>query len=783
MEKTILLAKSNFRKNRGTSIGLFFLMLMAAMLVGVSLLIFLDAYPTAAKEAKRLDAGDGYLWIGEELQGIDDEFIEDLLGADTERYEAGRCLGYSNVSLPFGNGNVVPGLVVYDSRAFETKMNRTEIITEDTSITEGYIYLPYQFFTSGGYDLGDVYTFELLGKKYSFDVRGFINTTYFGCNNAGNYEFVIDDESYEKLYERDGDTAETIIVSFDLKEDVNPGSFRIRVGNDVLSRNPGAIALAALLPDTLSSKTFLSLILAASFLTMTIIIVVVIVLMLSNSIANYIRENMKTIGALKAIGYTGRVIIGSLFALFVFMACVGSLVGAGLSYTLMPVMVKIIVGQMGVPYTVSFNPVCSIIPVIFVVAFTFFVTFLAAGKIRKIHPIVALREGVENHNFRRNHIRLDRSVLGLNISLALKSLFTNMKQNTITFFVTGLLMFVCVVALLMYENFSRNPKLGILTFEICGGVVAFDYETKEDALKYLEDREDASNIRRMIQLNINYNNEDRLVTYIFDDVSKMNNKEVCYKGRLPEYDNEIAVSGTFAKQYGYDIGDEVRFDYGEKNSSYLITGLVQTCNNFGKEAVMSEKAAEQLIDFEYIPGYFWFDCDDAKTSQKILDEATEKYGDHVVSAMNFFDTLEGNMTTFKDISTLMLVLLCSISAVVIMLILYLLIKAFIYNKRRDYGIYKAIGYTSGSLVLQTALSFMPSIVLAAVVFAFGSYYAANPYMSMIMRSFGLMKCNFDIPVPGVVMIAIGLVLIAFAFALVQSSKVRKIEAYRMLICE
>ena len=78
MEKTILLAKSNFRKNKGTSVGLFLLMFMAAMLVGVSLLIFLDAYPTAAKEAKRLDAGDGYLWIGEDLRGIDDEFIEDL---------------------------------------------------------------------------------------------------------------------------------------------------------------------------------------------------------------------------------------------------------------------------------------------------------------------------------------------------------------------------------------------------------------------------------------------------------------------------------------------------------------------------------------------------------------------------------------------------------------------------------------------------------------------------------------------------------------------------------
>ncbi len=120
------------------------------------------------------------------------------------------------------------------------------------------------------------------------------------------------------------------------------------------------------------------------------------------------------------------------------------------------------------------------------------------------------------------------------------------------------------------------------------------------------------------------------------------------------------------------------------NLDCLITGLVQTCNNAGREAVMNEKAAEHLIDFEYSPAYYWFDCEGKEAAQKILDECTEKYGNHVVSSINFYETMDGNMTTFKDISTLMLVLLCSISGVVIVLILYLLIKAFIYNKRREW---------------------------------------------------------------------------------------------------
>ncbi len=783
MEKTKLLTLSNFRKNKGTSVGLFLLMMLASMLVGVSLLMFFDAYPTAEKEAKKLDAGDGYLWINKDLKGIDDAFIDELFKKDAERYETVHCLGYNNVSLPFGKGTVAPGLAVNDSSAFGKTLNRTEVIIEDESVAAPYIYLPYQFFTSGGEKIGDVYSFELMGAKYDLNVRGFINTTYFGCNNTGMYEFILDDVTYAALWEKDRASAETIVVSFELKDGVKAGKFKIEAGNNVLSRNPDAIALAALLPETISGKSFMSLILAVSFLTVTSIVVVVITMMLTNCISNYIRENMKTIGALKAMGYTGRDIARSLHLLFTALAVVGSVVGAGLSYTLMPVMAKIVVGQMGVPYKVSFVPVCSLIPVVFIVLFTFFVTALSAKRIRKIDPIVALRDGIGTHNFKKNHVRLDKSSLGLTLSLAGKTLFTNFKQNMITFFVTGLLMFLCVVGLLMYENFNRKPQLGILTFETCGGVAAFDYEVKDEALTFLEERNDISNIRRMIQLNLNYNNEERFVTYVFDDVSKMNNKNVCYKGRLPKYDNERAVSGKFASEYGYSIGDEIKLDYGAKSFSYLITGLVQTCNNAGREAVISEAGADHLIDFTYSPAYFWYDCDGRATSQKVLDDCTDRYGDHVVSTMNFYETLEGNLTTFKGISSLMLILVCGIAAVVTVLILYLLIKAFIYNKRKDYGVYKALGYTSGSLVLQTALSFMPSIVASAAVFSVGSYFAANPYMTLIMRLFGLMKCQFAIPVSGVFAIAAGLVVVAFVFSVILSGRIRKIEPYKMLIEE
>jgi ABC-type antimicrobial peptide transport system permease subunit len=151
--------------------------------------------------------------------------------------------------------------------------------------------------------------------------------------------------------------------------------------------------------------------------------------------------------------------------------------------------------------------------------------------------------------------------------------------------------------------------------------------------------------------------------------------------------------------------------------------------------------------------------------------------------VNFWEVIEGSMTTFKSIAALMLVLVCAISAAVILLVLFLLIKSFLYSKRRDYGVLKAIGYTSNNLILQTALSFMPPIILSVLVFSVVSYFAANPYMNMMMSSFGIMKANFTIPIPGVLIVGIGIVAVSFLFAVFESRRIKKIEAYRILIAE
>ena len=791
MNKTLLLTKSNLRKNRGTSIGLFFMMLIATCLVGISLLIFFDAYPTAQKKAEELNAGDGFITIRGNIEGFTDEKIEELIGEDTDHFYDYRDITYPTMTIPFGDGNAALTLAIDDESAFTREMNRISVIKEDTSITSNYVYLPYQFNTSGGFEIGDTYEYENYGKKYSFKVRGFTDVVYGGCNNNGIFTFVVDDDSYQKIWDEDKETAETIFIIYDLKESVNNGAFRIKTTNEILKVNPFIVVDGAELETLISSRTFIGLIIAVSMLVLTSLLVVALAMMLANCISNYIKENMKTLGALKAIGYTGKDIKGSLVIWFFLIALFASAIGIAISYACMPVFAGLVVGQMGLSYQISFNPLATFIPVGYVILFTVIVTLISSGKISKIQPIVALREGVESHNFKKNHLALDKTSLSLNMSLAMKTHFGNMKQNIITFFAIGFMVFCCIISLLMYENFSRNPKLDIFATEICAGVVAGDGTDEDEMREYLKSRKDITNLREMLMMDFYYNDEVKFVSYVVEDTSLMRNQSVCYEGRLPQYDNEAAVSGSFAKAYGYDIGDQIKLDYGENSYNYLITGFIQTTNNNGREAILTYSGADHVVDMEKVPTWFWFDLTDpsddynanSKVTNEIIEDCKDKYGSHIINTINFYEVMGGSMTTFRDISGFMLIVMCGISIVVIALILYLLIKSLVYHKRRDYGIYKALGYTSGSLMLQTAISFMPAIIASIVVFSIGSYYVANPYMSTFMRAFGLMQVNFDIPAIGVVIIGVGLAVVSFFLALAQTARIRKIEAYNMLVAE
>ena len=784
MTKERLLAGSHFRKNKGSSIGIFLLMFLASMLLSLAMILFTDTYPTAKKEADRLDGGDGILMLTSESIDETTPELVDLLSENVARYDVSKSLRFEDATIPFGNTDIIMSIQVETPDMLALKnMSKTEIINEDASIGSDYVYLPYQFKTTAGVSVGDDYTLTFQNITYHLKVKGFLNTVYGGCNNCGMYELVVSPDTYAKMLSVKGPAGETAFITYALKENVKHSAFRIRTMNTLKTLDPMAEVTMSTIDNTLMGRSFMSLIIAGSFLAVTMIVMMVIVLMIVNSISNYIKENMKTIGALKAIGYTGANIKISLLLMFLSLALIASVLGVACSYLIAGPIASVVIAQMGVPYTVSFSVISTIVAFTSVVVLTVLFTLLALRKISKIQPIVALREGTESHSFKSNPVKLDKSILGLDASLSLKTMFHNKRQNLITFFVMGFLVFLCVIALLMFENFNRKPKLELLASEICDGTIGFDKDTKDAAEDFLRRQEGVESVRRSYIDTLYVGETESVWMQSYVDPSKKGNTDMCYKGRLPAHDNEVNISGLFAKTEGYKIGDEITLTLGDKNFSYLITGFIQTTNNGGAEALMTEAGYAHLADLSTKPAYYYFETEKDEQIDPVLDACKEEFGEGVITAANFLEVIDANMTTFRGVATLMLIMVATISGLVILLVLFLLIRSLVFSKRKDYGIYKAIGYTSRSLILQTAGSFMPAIILAVLIFSVVSYLVANPYMEIIMINFGLMKCTFDIPIPGVIIIGAAMIVLSFAFAVFESRRIKKVEPYKMLVAE
>ena len=776
--KNLLLAKSNLRKNKGLSICIALLIMISSMFLCVSGLLILDYQNNSYKVANELNTTNIDLFGVGNTDEITEDYLESILPDTVTDHEYVNSIGVQ-IPIKFNGGEVTPIVSLINKDHLDRKLSKVEILEEDKSIKDNYIYVPYHIHTGGGLNIGDTYKLKFPSKTYKFKIKGYLNTIYAGSYNMNRYEMLISDKNYDKILKENPETK-----SFDMFLDFEEGVKAKKEANKIVNKifvDKGIETQAYDLNLTLESRTFISSIFFVSFLLTSVIIIFIVILMISNNIANYIRENIKTLGALKAMGYTSKNIKRSLILQFSLLTLIGLIVGVVGGYLFMPLITDMLVAQSGIPYTLSFNLLATLIPVISMPILVFIIVLLSVRKINKLDPIIALRDGIETHSFKKNHIPLSKSKLPINISISLKNMYKNGKQNIATFVTVLFLYFLMVIAMAMYQNFSRKPKLDLLTFEIVNGVIAVDKDVEDDFVKDLKNDKDITKYKYLSMTQIQDKEYAKFETYVMKNPNLLNNKDNCYDGRYPKHDNEVAISGKYAKLNNYNIGDEIEFRVGDNKYNYLITGFIQSTNNDSKEALMLKKGMNHLMEEDKLIPIYYFDS--KVKANKVIDKYKDKYGDKVLLSMDFDELIEGQMDTFINVANLMVIIISIITGAIILLVLYLLMKTLIYERRFEYGILKSLGYRSRDLIIQNVLSFMPSIVISTIIGTIISYYATNPYIGLMMRPFGIMKCTMVLPMDLLIISVVFIIGVSLIASILMSLKIRKIEPTDLLIGE
>ncbi len=778
MGKSFLIARSNIRKAKGQTIAIIVLILIAALMLNLWLMLSMDYKANFDRYHDKLNAEHVTLAVGSDSNEAR-EFLSQTLENDsrTAEYRLDNCLSMTG-AFPY-NGGQMNGWFIFLKKdaALSRSVGRAEIV-EEGSLTSG-IYLP-MLYKSDDIQVGKTVEITVGSHAVEYPICGFFNSVMMGSHNCTLTEMILTEDKYNELAElgyapratlcsvRMHDKTDCLVFESDLKTAVSSA----KLHNNVILSNCYDIVV--------QSRYISQSICSAVMSVMALLVLLIALVVIASNIVNYIQVNMKNLGALKAVGYTSRQLIGALLLQFVGLSLVTAVVGAGLSYVLFPAVNAMMISQTGIPYEIRFLPLPFVISLLILCGTVAAAVWLAARRMKRIEPITAIRSGVQTHSFKKNHVPLEQTKATLNFALALKTTLSGAKHNITVCITMLVLSLVVVFSGLMTENVIADftPFLNLIMGETADSCINVNSGAENTLLRMLTEDTRVEKAYLYNSVNVSHVGGAELMATLCDDFKQVNNQDVVFEGRFPKYDNEIAIAAKYAEEKGFAIGSEIEITANGKTEPFLISGFTQISNNLGRDCLLTREGYERFGELAMVS--YYVNLTDGTDIDAFNEEMKVKLGENANALINIKTTVESAGKVYISLMTVIVIAILILSAIIIAFVLYLLVRTMLNNKIRDYGILKSLGFTTRQLILQTALSFMPAVILSTAVGLVISSLTINPLLSVFLRGIGIVKCTFAVPVGFITVAGAALIGFAFAMACLLSLKIKKITPRALL---
>lgn len=780
MRKSFLIARSNLRLAKGQAAAIVVLILLAAIMLNLWLMLAMDYKANFDRCHDKLNDGHVTMAVDGDTPELRD-FLTETLEQDgrTARFRLDSCL-YMVANFAYNGGELNSQMIFLDKdTALSRGIGRAEIV-EEGSYSSG-IYLPMLYKTDE-IDVGKSFELFIGSNPVTYTVCGFFDSAMMGSHNCSMMEIILTEDKYEEL-EALGYAPQAVLCSVRLFDQSESQTFEADLKTAVSDRFPGRRAVSNSYALVTQSRYISQMICSAIVSAMAFFVLLIALIVIASNIINYIQVNMKDLGARKAIGYTSGQLVGVLLLQFFWLALLAAVAGAGLSYALFPGLNAMMIRQTGIPYVVRFLPVPFALTLFILCAAVALAVWLASRRIKKIEPITALRAGLSTHNFRRNHVPLDKTNVPLELALALKTTLSGMKHNVTVCVTMLVLSLVVVFSGLMLENMilDMDPFVSLIVGETADTCINVDVGIEGNFLDAVEADSRVEKVYLYHSEYVSHVGGVELVVTVCDDFGKINNQSVVFEGRFPKFDNEIALAAKYAREQGFAIGDEIEIAANGRQASYLITGFTQVTNNLGKDCLLIRAGYERLGTLASTS--YYLNLSDETDVDGFNAEIKERFGADVYAVINIRAVVDGAAGVYVTLMTIIVIAIFVLSAVIIAFVLYLLVRTMLNQKSRDYGIMKSLGFTTRQLIMQTALSFMPTVIVSTAIGLTACSFIINPLMAVFLGGLGIVKCTFAVPVGFIAAAGVGLALFAFGMLCLLSLKIRKIAPRALLLGE
>ena len=525
-------------------------------------------------------------------------------------------------------------------------------------------------------------------------------------------------------------------------------------------------------------------IVAAFMAAFSVIIMMICFIMIIFTINNNINRDIKNIGALRAVGFTNAQVRRALIMEYAIVAAIGGGIGIALAYILYPILEESVIREIsGMVWEGGFHPMISIPIFAGLVIAMIVVTVLSTIKLKNIHPAIALRFGLESHSFKKNYLPLGNTRGGVNMLLALKSTLQSKAQNIIIICIIMAVSFLSAFSAILFYNtrIDITKFQRLLQGDAPDAYVRIKYDSVDEMYDVIEQLQNMDGVSQAYGLSTEtaesggYNATLLWVSkpeFVYCGI---------YEGDMLKEDNEAVIGGVLAENLGVGVGDEITIEYLGHEATFLVTGLQQAVYGFGERIYISDGGLERLgSDPDHTIVRVRLDEPSNESVDEFLDRAEDELGANCVGIENYYRETRSsdNMPVYATALVIMILIILNLFTIII--VIRLLLKTVFIRREQEFGIKKAVGFTSRQLRFQLALSLIPTSLLAALIGSTLGNVLTNPLFTVIFSSFGVKNSDLIVK-PVFVPVTVAIVTaVVFVLTFIMSRRMKRVSAYNLI---
>lgn len=708
-----ILKKDLKRKRTMNSILLLF-MILATMFVSSSVNNIINVTTALDSYFEMADMPDYFAAVMNKNCAVDmDEMVRSASAVD--RYATENVLFLSPENFIYEDGDIV----VEGTNLIQSDICMNYFLSDGSTletVRQGEFYMQESEADALGVDVGDKLTIELNGVRREFVLADKIKDALLGSQQVTLYRYIISKEDFDRFLSAENTKryygGKLVYIHSSDMEKVLP-QIKAIVENSVLTMDRALMKYLYVF----------DMIVVGILLIVSMILIITAFVVLRFTISFTLSEEFREIGVMKAIGIGNFKIRGLYLVKYIGLSVIGAAIGLTLSFPFGKMLMSVSSQNMiiGNQSPVLVNIVCAVL----VVAVILWFCYGCTGKVKKLTPIDAIRNGQTGERFRKKSLMsLGKSKLSMAPFLALNDIVSSPRRYsiiTLTFFLCLSLLLILSATVSTINSGSLAASLGWADCDVYldSKIIAecMMEDGREKLEKHLDEMEQtlaehgipAKCYQEIIfTLPVSFGENESNICIYQGTGSTMDMYEYT-AGTAPQNTDEIAITRIAADKLNATIGDTVTIKTIDGDREYIISAFFQSFNMAGSDIRLHTDAYINYV--QAVSGgntqITFTENSERKLSSWEIEQRIEEiqrifpdYGNIRTCAEAVADMvgIAGALEAVKSLVAVFTIVLAA-------LITVLMERSFIAKEQGEIALMKAIGTRNGKVYAYHALRF------------------------------------------------------------------------------